>query len=104
MMLTLGEVRRLGVSLATVCRIWRLRAGASTAAPCRPGDLFFALRGPNHDGHGYVQAALEAGAVAAVVDRGWTAWTDCCWCRIRWRRCKRWRRGRGRDGAGRWSA
>ena len=35
----------------------------------QPGDLFFALRGPNHDGNAYVTAALKAGAVAAVVDR-----------------------------------
>lgn len=33
-----------------------------------PGDLFFALRGPNHDGHAFVQEALRRGAVAAVVD------------------------------------
>src|SRR4051794_20798153 len=33
-----------------------------------PGDLFFALRGPNHDGHDYVRPALENGAAAAVVD------------------------------------
>jgi UDP-N-acetylmuramoyl-tripeptide--D-alanyl-D-alanine ligase len=32
-----------------------------------PGDLFFALHGPNHNGHAYVQAALERGAAAAVV-------------------------------------
>jgi UDP-N-acetylmuramoyl-tripeptide--D-alanyl-D-alanine ligase len=32
-----------------------------------PGDLFFALRGENFDGHEYVQAAFERGAVAAVV-------------------------------------
>ncbi len=32
------------------------------------GDLFFALRGPNHDGHAYLAAAFEKGAVAAVVD------------------------------------
>ncbi len=32
------------------------------------GDLFFALRGPNHDGHEHVSAALARGAVAAVVD------------------------------------
>jgi UDP-N-acetylmuramoyl-tripeptide--D-alanyl-D-alanine ligase len=34
-----------------------------------PGDLFFALRGPNHDAHDYVAAAFEKGAVAAVVER-----------------------------------
>jgi UDP-N-acetylmuramoyl-tripeptide--D-alanyl-D-alanine ligase len=33
-----------------------------------PGDFFFALRGPNHDGHDYVQSALAKGAVAAMVD------------------------------------
>lgn len=30
------------------------------------GDLFFALRGPNHDGSQYIATALEKGAVAAV--------------------------------------
>src|SRR5437764_296689 len=34
------------------------------------GDLFFALRGPDHNGHDYVQAALEKGAVGAVVEAG----------------------------------
>lgn len=32
------------------------------------GDLFFALQGDRFDGHDYVNAALEKGAVAAVVD------------------------------------
>ena len=32
------------------------------------GDVFFALRGPNFDGHNFVNAALEKGAAAAVVD------------------------------------
>ncbi len=31
------------------------------------GDLFVALRGPNHDGHDFVAAALARGAAAAVV-------------------------------------
>jgi UDP-N-acetylmuramoyl-tripeptide--D-alanyl-D-alanine ligase len=34
------------------------------------GDLFFALTGDRFDGHDYVKAALEKGAVAAVVQRG----------------------------------
>ncbi len=33
------------------------------------GDLFVALRGPNHDGHDFVAAAFERGAAAAMVDR-----------------------------------
>ncbi len=39
----------------------------------QPGDVFFALAGPRHDGHDHVPAALAAGAVAAVVRRGWDA-------------------------------
>ncbi len=34
-----------------------------------PGDLFFALRGPNHDGNRYVGEALTKGAVAAIADQ-----------------------------------
>lgn len=34
-----------------------------------PGELFFAVRGERFDGHDYVAAALESGAVAAVVSR-----------------------------------
>src|SRR5215469_5844934 len=33
------------------------------------GDLFVALRGPNHDGHNFVKTALERGAAAALIDR-----------------------------------
>src|SRR5713226_927499 len=33
-----------------------------------PGELFFALRGPQHDGHAYVDAAFEKGAAGAVVE------------------------------------
>ncbi|HEX2463319.1 MAG TPA: Mur ligase family protein [Thermoanaerobaculia bacterium] len=35
----------------------------------RAGELFFALRGTRADGHGFVGAALERGASAAVIDR-----------------------------------
>ena len=34
-----------------------------------PGELFFAIRGDRFDGHDYVVAALERGAVGAVVSR-----------------------------------
>jgi UDP-N-acetylmuramoyl-tripeptide--D-alanyl-D-alanine ligase len=33
-----------------------------------PGDLYFALRGPNHDGHAYAALAIEKGAAAVVVE------------------------------------
>src|ERR1039457_1444703 len=32
-----------------------------------PGDVYFALRGPNHDGHDFLAAAIEKGASAVVV-------------------------------------
>ena len=35
----------------------------------QPGDLFFALQGEHSDGHEYVKAAFEKGAIAAVVSR-----------------------------------
>lgn len=34
----------------------------------RAGDLFFAIRGEQHDGHDHVGSAIERGAVAAVVE------------------------------------
>ncbi len=34
-----------------------------------PGDLFLAWKGVDHDGHDYVGAAVEAGALAAVVEQ-----------------------------------
>jgi UDP-N-acetylmuramoyl-tripeptide--D-alanyl-D-alanine ligase len=34
----------------------------------QPGDLFFALRGPNHDGNAYLDEAFRKGAVAAVAN------------------------------------
>jgi UDP-N-acetylmuramoyl-tripeptide--D-alanyl-D-alanine ligase len=39
----------------------------------QPGDLFFAVKGEHLDGHGFVAAALERGAVAAVVQVGQAA-------------------------------
>src|SRR5450759_2529713 len=35
-----------------------------------PGDVYFALRGPNHDGHNFLTAAIEKGAAAVVVESG----------------------------------
>lgn len=34
-----------------------------------PGDLYFAIRGENFNGHDYIAAATTAGAVAAVIDQ-----------------------------------
>ena len=44
------------------------------------GDLFFAVQGERFDGHDFVEAALEAGAAAAVVSTHWMvpAMVDSC--------------------------
>jgi UDP-N-acetylmuramoyl-tripeptide--D-alanyl-D-alanine ligase len=62
--LAVGRASRPARGLqASLCTGWSV--DTRTLAP---GDLFFALRGPNHDGHAYVAAALEKGAVAAVAE------------------------------------
>ena len=57
----------LGCAVATDGRVtgWSIDSRAVDA-----GDLFFALKGPNHDAHRYVAQVLESGAVAAVVEHG----------------------------------
>ena len=35
----------------------------------QPGDVYFALRGPNHDGHDFARASAEQGASAVVLER-----------------------------------
>ena len=47
---------------------WRAGGVSIDSRTLAPGDLFVALRGPNFDGHGFVAAALAAGAAAALVD------------------------------------
>ena len=78
------------------------------------GDLYFALRGPNHDGHDYVAAAFGKAAVGVVVEPGrgvpaggrfrprplGAGWK---W-RIRCGRCRDWAAGRAAIGAARWWA
>jgi len=48
----------------------RLAGVSIDSRTVRPGELFFAIHGPRHDGHDHVPAALERGAVGAVVAEG----------------------------------
>ncbi len=49
--------------------LYRSSAGVTTdSRSVRNGEIFFALRGPNHDGNLHATAAVAAGALAAVVD------------------------------------
>ena len=45
-----------------------IRGIAYDSRAIHPGDLFFALRGADFDGHAYLAQALELGAVALVVE------------------------------------
>ena len=86
----------LGFRVESDARITGWSIDSRTVAP---GDLFFALRGPNHDGNVYVDEVLRKGAVAAVANEGGAGRTSW-WCRTRWKRCRVWRFGRLGDGAG----
>jgi UDP-N-acetylmuramoyl-tripeptide--D-alanyl-D-alanine ligase len=67
---TLEEVARaLGVArpggLDSVTRLAGVSIDSRTVGA---GELFVAIHGPRHDGHAFVAAALERGALAVVVD------------------------------------
>jgi len=59
------------IAAATGARIGAGFAQATGASidtrTLEPGDLYFAIKGDVHDGHDFVQAALEKGAAAAIV-------------------------------------
>lgn len=42
---------------------------ATDTRSIKPGEVFLALRGTNFDGHDFVGAAIEKGAIAAIVER-----------------------------------
>ena len=44
---------------------------SSDTRTIRKGDLFLALKGPNYDGHEFVEQAFQRGACGAIVDRFW---------------------------------
>ncbi len=48
----------------------------------QPGDLFFALVGPNHNGHAFVKDALAAGACGVVVSDAMDAPDDATLLRV----------------------
>ncbi len=53
----------------TGCAGWTAAGVSIDSRSLAAGDLFVALRGPNHDGHDFVATALRKGAAAAMVDR-----------------------------------
>lgn len=71
MLRTVGEVLRSAGLLegARGPEDVAVRGVSQDSRSVRPGDLFLAWRGTVSDAHDYVAAAVEAGAVAAVVER-----------------------------------
>jgi UDP-N-acetylmuramoyl-tripeptide--D-alanyl-D-alanine ligase len=70
MRLLLSEIARM-LGLPPVRRDCAVTGYSIDSRALAVGDLFFAIRGPRFDGHSFVEAALKAGAAAAVVERGW---------------------------------
>ncbi len=52
---------------------WNATGVSIDSRSLAPGDLFTALKGPNHDGHDHVAAAIAKGAVAAMVEERFNA-------------------------------
>ncbi|HEX6980351.1 MAG TPA: UDP-N-acetylmuramoylalanyl-D-glutamyl-2,6-diaminopimelate--D-alanyl-D-alanine ligase [Alphaproteobacteria bacterium] len=48
---------------------WQATGVSIDSRTLQAGDIFVALKGPNHDGHDHVRGAFAAGAVAAIVER-----------------------------------
>ncbi len=67
MEIELREVARtlgLGIAAHGIVTGWSI-----DSRTIQPGDLFFALRGPNHDGHEHIDEVFQKGAIAVVADR-----------------------------------
>lgn len=65
--LELSEIAR--VILSEAGATGRVSGYSIDSRTLEPGDLFFALRGDNSDGHEHLAQAFERGAAAAVIDR-----------------------------------
>lgn len=53
----------------TAAAAWQATGVSIDSRTLAPGELFIAIQGPNFDGHDFVEAALAAGAAAAMVSR-----------------------------------
>src|SRR5581483_892031 len=69
MTLDLQEVRRVIGAVGTARGVKAAGWTVDTRTQ-NPGDVFFALRGPNFDGHDFVGTALAKGAAAVVAEKG----------------------------------
>lgn len=51
------------------CHDWEVSGCTADSRRLDPGQLFVAVRGVRHDGHAFVEQALERGAAGVVVER-----------------------------------
>jgi len=74
----LGEIANiLGSTLGSTASSEQHALGYSIdSRTVRVGEMFFAIRGENYDGHRFVRDALERGAIAAVVSRDFALSND----------------------------
>lgn len=68
--LTLHELASAtgGILSIPACRAAAFDRVSHDSRTIRPGDVFWAVRGPRFDGHRFVEKAFQLGAIAAVVD------------------------------------
>ncbi len=74
----LGEIANiLGSTLDSTASSERHALGYSIdSRTVRAGEIFFAIRGENYDGHRFVRDALERGAIGTVVSRDFALSND----------------------------
>jgi len=63
----IGAQARAGTAERSISRV------STDSRDIRPGDLFVAIRGPNHDAHKYIDDVFDRGAVAAISDQSGSA-------------------------------
>jgi UDP-N-acetylmuramoyl-tripeptide--D-alanyl-D-alanine ligase len=73
---TASEVLDATGGRATGAADWQAYGVAIDSRTIQSGDLFVAIAGPNHDGHQFVAAAIDAGAIAAIVADNFEATSD----------------------------
>ena len=50
---------------------WHSTGVPTDSRSLKAGEVFFALKGDNFDGHDFVEKALSANAGAAVIEKAW---------------------------------
>jgi UDP-N-acetylmuramoyl-tripeptide--D-alanyl-D-alanine ligase len=71
MRLTLGEIKKAIAGGGDIRESEIASSYSIDSRTMQPGALFFAIKGERFDGHDFVKAAIESGAAAAVVAKGW---------------------------------